>query len=554
MDFTGPIEARIRHTKRFADLLEVLARHGFASFLSETGLDRLLDKGRELLGGIIPGAEIESLPLPVRLRLVLEELGPTYIKLGQILSTRPDLIPPAIAEEFSKLQSDVPAVPIEEIRRAIEKEYLGQIPFTSIEEKPLGAGSIAQTHRAVLPDGSRVILKVLRPGIHELIESDVDVLTAAAGFSERHFKALSFHPTAVVKEFSRHLRRELDLTYEARSIHRLTTLFAANPAIHFPRVFEEYSTENILAMEEVKGILLAKMKDGDLTATERRKLVEHGTMAVFRMCLEFGFFHADPHPGNIFALPGGEICFVDLGMTGHIDQKTQNDLAGLVASVVDGNLDRVLRLVLSLTDGDPSFEFDRAFRSEAWEVITRFQAGSMEQLNIADLLTSIFDLLRRYHIQCPSDLVFLIKALVTIQGVGEEVDPDFDLVGHVQPLIRKVVQRQLGPTALRERFQRSLWGYLELFEGMPQELRTVGAELRRRNFSLRMQHEGLEELQTTVERSAKSISIAVILAAMIMGAALLSQGDSATGRLFAIIGFGAMVVAGVYAFHLSRGR
>jgi ubiquinone biosynthesis protein len=541
----SPVANKLRNAKRFALIVEVLARHGFGSFLQDSGLDRVVQRGRELIFRAAPRDESTRLPEAVRLRLVLEELGPTFIKLGQVLSTRPDLIPPEVAKEFEKLQSDVPAVPYEQIRGRLVSEFGDSLDelFLEIDEEPLAAASMAQVHRARLADGTPVVLKVIRPGTRNLVEADVQVLSDLARFVEKHLGERGFHPTSVVREFSRQLKKELDLVNEGKATERLQRFFEDRPEIAFPKVYWEATTRSVLALEEIRGTLLSHLEPETLTEEERVAIARNGTDAVFRMCLELGFFHADPHPGNIFALPGGDICFIDCGMTGSIEEHTARDLLDLVAAVVKGDVSKVVRLMLALTDADPMLEEDRTLRVDTRDLVAKFQDDKLGGFDVGGMLQGLFEILREHHIQCPGDLVFLIKALTTIQGVGARIAPEFDIVAHLQPQITQLVKQRYGPRAMRIRFQRSLMGYVELAEELPYQLRMMASQVRRRDFSIKLQHKGLDELKETIAFSSRVLSLSVVIAASIIGSAIMIHADSGAQRwgLFAKIGIWSLI-------------
>jgi ubiquinone biosynthesis protein len=416
MSVTSHIQSRIRNTKRLAEVLTVLGRFGFAGLVTETGVDRLLDKGRSLIGRPVTPPD-ERLTENQRIRMVLEALGPVFIKLGQILSTRPDLIPSDLADEFRRLQADAPKVPYELIRERLDAELDGAVDdvFATIDEEPLAAASMAQTHRAVLKDGSAVVIKVLRPGLESIIESDMEILRELARFAERHFADRGFSPTEVVDEFAKELAREIDFRLEARSTERLRRLFEDDPTVTFPRVYREQSSRRVLTLEYIDGTLLSRVGPNELSPEIRRAVVVNGAEAVFRMCLDYCFFHADPHPGNILVLEEGRVCFIDCGMTGQVEQRTARDLARLVQGAVAQDVDGVIRAAIDLSGAEPTLEFDRKLRNDVSELISgiRIDEGSLEDLRLGDLLRGLFDLLRRWRIRCPSDVVFLLKALMT---------------------------------------------------------------------------------------------------------------------------------------------
>lgn len=555
MPIHNPIASRIRNTKRLAQVITVLIRHGFADTIERAGVLSLLDRGLELIGRG-PDQPSEPQPMKVRLRLVLEELGPTYMKLGQILSTRPDLVGQELADEFSKLQSDTPYIGFDKINHRLAEEFGGQDRvdelFDSIQEQPMAAASIAQVHAAVLADGTEVVLKVLRPGIEDTIDADMEVIGVLAEFTEAHFVEQGYSPTAVVREFKNELGKETDLLHEAKSTRRLYRFFKNDEHIHFPKVYLDQSTHKVLCIERINGKLLSRTDVTTLDAQTRRDIVANGSEAVFRMCLKHGFFHADPHPGNLFILDGGAICFIDCGMTGHVEARTAEHLADLIKSVIDGNLDRAIRSVLALAGADPVLEADRAFRLDAWEFISRFQVDDLSELDLGHMLGDFFELLRKWKIQCPADLVFLIKAITTIQGVGVQVDPTFDLVGQVRPHVERLVKKRYSLHAAKRRLFRSAGSYVELIEDIPSEVRVMFAHLKRKDFTVALEHKGLDRLTRTIEHASRNLSLALIFASLLLTSAILFAADNEGSRFgyLSILGIVAMVGCGLFGLFM----
>ena len=523
---SDPIGIRrgIRNTKRAAEVIAVLAKHGFRQFLSDTGIERMIERGQEILLRSKPEAATPAKPFAVRVREALEELGGTFIKLGQVLSTRPDLVPPELADELRSLRSKCPTVPYAEIRKRLEEEFGDKLDeyFQSIDEVPLAAASIAQVHRAVLKDGTHVVLKIVRPGIEETIESDIDILTELARLTENRISELGYSPKETVREFQQELAREVDLIYEGRSTDRFRQNFADDPKIHFPIVYWPSTTRRVLTLEHVQGTLLSETDFSSMSPEQRRTICEKGSEAVFRQCLEHGFFHADPHPGNIFATADGGICFIDCGMTGRIDRQTMQSLATLVMSVINSDLDKVLEATMSLCDADKALKFDRTFRRDAWSFMARFERGTIESLDMAGLLNEFFALMRRYRIRCPADLVFLIKAISTIQGAAREIDPTFNLVAHGRPQLEKLIRDRYGFTAARDRLLTSAQRYLSLMEDLPDEVRDVLDQLRRREFSVNLRHHGIDRLNDdTLEHASGTIAVGLVIAGLLVGSSVL---------------------------------
>ncbi len=522
MPTLSTIPRRIRHVQRYIRVLEVLARHGFADLAHQLRLDALIDRGRGILGAA-PRASQEHIPRAERVRRVLEELGPTFVKMGQVLSTRPDLIPQEWVDEFTKLQDDVPGVDYEVIHATLEAEFPGKVKrlFRSIQKKPLAAASMAQVHRARLHDGARIVLKVLRPGIREVTETDMEILRTLAEMAESHFSNLGYSPTEVVSEFAKELAKEVDLTHEGRATERLRGMFEDDPDIVFPKVYWEATTRSVLALEEIRGVVLSRLEDGEISDEDRRRVVENGARAVFRQCLEFGFFHADPHPGNLIALPEGRIAFIDCGMTGQLDSKTAQHLADLVSGVVSGDLERIVGVVGALADVAPEKLEDRAFRADVQAIVSEFQNTPLERLDLGRLLQNFFRALRAHQIRCPADLVFLIKALTTIESVGRRLDPSFEMVKFARPYIEGLVQKRYSLSAISARLRRSLLQYTELAEDLPGEIRPLLSQLRRSKFAFNLEHRGLGRLTHVIEHASRNISFALIIAALLVGSSIL---------------------------------
>ncbi len=520
------IKQTIRNTRRFAEIVKVLSAFGFRQLVLDTGLHRLLGTAKEAID-IPVGDQSKNLPRPVRVRMVLEELGPTFIKLGQILSTRPDLIPVEWATEFKKLQDSCQHVPFADIYRVLILEFPGRLDllFSAIEETPLAAASLAQVHRANLKDGTPVVIKVLRPGARQLIEEDMALVESLAQLLEQYFSDLGYSPTAVAKEFAREILKEINLVIEGQSTERLRRYFEDDANISFPKVYWSATTRNVLTMQEIKGRLLATLSPEDLSKSERRTIVANGTDAVFKQCLRFGFFHADPHPGNIFILPGGKICFIDCGMTGQLDRKTTDQLINLVAGIVKGDIDRLCRVVIELTDVNPAVIENRDFRLELQHLTSHFQNSDLQHLNITSLLRDFFSMLQRYHIQCPEDLMLLTKALTTIEGVAEYFDPSFDVLSHVEPQIQEIVQNRHSMGAIKDRIYKTMISSLSLLEDLPGDFQRFLDHARHSRFTLNLELKRIEHLSERIDTSSRIMGIAMIIAALIVGSSILILAD-----------------------------
>ncbi len=566
------IPRTVRSIRRAQEILRVLVAFGFADVVQELNLDRILLKGKRRIGLARPDATVTRLPTAVRLRKVMESLGPTFIKMAQILSTRPDLIPREWADEFAKLQAGVPAVGEAEILAHLETIYgkpLDEV-FASVDGKATAAASIAQAHKAELKDGTHVMLKVLRPGIEKTVEADIEILTVLASLIERHFSDLGYSPTQVVDQFARQIRKELDLIHEGQATERMNRSFQEDPHVAFPEVYWAYTRKSVLCLERIEGILLADKPRDTLTREQLCKVVEYGTNAVFRQCFEIGFFHADPHPGNIFVVPLKEhqtdaattgtdedgkgddapviapgddlkLVFIDCGMTGHIDPHTAELLADLVQSTITGQLERVMDVILAMTDASPAILLDRSVRADTWEFISHFDSAKLTDLHMGALLSEFFEKLRRNHLQCPADIVYLVKAVTTIEGVGEELCPEFELVEHVRPHIDKLVRRRYGFGAIRHRVEQGTLAYAEFIEMLPRAVRGLFYRIGRDQINFTIRHEGLDRITRELERASRNIALALVVSALVVSGAILLMADAVAKNGHSVLFYGGVV-------------
>lgn len=538
----SPIGDTLRHIHRYREILEVLIATGLADAVREFGLDGLVGKGYTLLSKT-PPPEITSMTRAQRLRRALEQLGPTYIKMGQVLSTRPDLIPQEWADEFAHLQADVPALPYETIKTVLIEEFGDRLPnlFTQIDETPLAAASIAQAHAATLPDGTQVVLKVRRPGIEEVTKTDLEILDTLAGIVEHRFSNLGYSPREVINEFARELNKEIDFTHEGRATERMQNAFEDDIEVFFPNVFWEATTRRVLTIERINGTLFTNLKPSDLTAEERHRMVSAGCRAVLRQTLEIGFFHADPHPGNLFALDGGRIAFIDCGMTGQIDRRTRENLADLVHGVVTNDLEKVVRVVGELGDVEPKHLNNRMFLADVRDFMSHFANTPLEHLDLGRLLLEFFHKLRAHNLRCPADLVLLIKALTTIEGVAEKIDPTFNLMEVARPFVERLVRERFGPRAIRRRMQKTFADYAALVERLPGDLKQIVDSVNRERLTINLEHHRLDKLTETIEHASRNISWSLIVASLFVGSAILvlaNRGNTTWGlSTLGLIGF-----------------
>ena len=541
------LKRTLRNTRRLAEIFSTLTKFGFQQALIDSGLFRFFELKSEK-----EPEKTKELPKAVRIRMVMEALGPTFIKLGQLLATRPDLIPSEWADELKKLQDRCTPLPFSSIDEVLETEFAGRRNdlFTAIDQTPLAAASMAQVHRAQLCSGEDVVIKVLRPGNRKIIEEDMALLQYLAQIVEHYFSNLGYSPVLVAQEFSREILKEVNFIYEAQSTEKLRKYFEDDPNISFPKVYWETTTPSVLTLEEIKGQLLSTVSPETMSSQDRRTIVSRGTDAVFKQCLQFGFFHADPHPGNIFLLPDNRLCFIDCGLTGKLDKKTTDLLIDLIANVIRGNVEKLGKVVVELTDADPAIVEKRDFKAELQHLSDQVRDASLEQIDISTLLRDFFTALQRFNILCPSDLLMLTKALTVIESVAEEIDPSFDVLAHVEPQIRKLVSSRYSFQAIRNRVFKSAVNYMELLEAAPDEIGRLMEQIRKNSFTLNLDVKRIEHLADKIDHASRLMGMAMIIASLFVGSSILILADSITKEhgILQTIGIIGLSFGTIYSF------
>ena len=460
---------------------------------------------------------------PVHLRLALEELGTTFIKLGQILSTRADLLPPEYLAELTKLQDSAPPVPFEAIQQVLVSELGQEIEtvFAEFDPKPLAAASIGQAHAAVLPDGTEVVVKIRRPGVVEQVNEDLEILKELAATASRHLEFADRYDLAgLVEEFSQTLRSELDYIREGHSAERFAANFANDPGIHVPRVFWEVTTARVLTLERIRGIKINDLEGLDKQGTDRRWLANYASSVVLKMVCDDGFFHADPHPGNFFIEPNGVIGLIDFGMVGVLDKRTQEQLADLLIAINHVDADRLVDVFLDL--GVTRKRIDRVLvRRDIERLLSAYWGLPLGELKVAALLNDVYTVMRRHQLHLPSNLALLLKTVIMIEGVGVNLDPDFRLTQSLTPYTERLVIRRYSPFRWFQDLGRASLDLAKLGVDMPKHFRRIVNAAEDGNLQIGMRPEGFDPVIDRLERIANRIVLGVIAAAFINGLAVL---------------------------------
>jgi len=535
--------------KRYRQVARVLVRHGLADVVSALQLGRYLGPG----GGWRSryARQKQATSRAHRLRLVCEELGPTFVKFGQALSIRSDVLPAELVSELSTLQDHVPPLESGVAERVIEAE-LGQpvrALFEEFDPVPLAAASVAQVHRARMPGGERVVVKVRRPGIAQVMAGDVAILRQLALLAERHLpNADVIDPSGLVDEFARMLRAELNFVREARSLERAARNFEGDPDVRIPTVWWERTTPAVLTMDELQGIKVSALESAGLDSADRRAVAARGADAMLAQILVHGFFHADPHPGNILVLPDGAIGLLDFGIVGRLDERTREDLARVIRAIQKRDLDRLAELATRLTD--PRRDVDRrALTRDLSDLIDTYGDVPIGELSMAEVLGDVVDTLARHSLRFPSNLMLLVKALVTIEGVGRALDPSFQIVEHAAPLAEQLWLAQHSPRALAGRVSDATLETVDTIRQVPAEIGAVMRKLRDDRLEVQFVHRNLEHFVREMDRSSNRLSFAVLIGALVVGSSLVIQagfGPALYGySMLGLVGFGAAAFLGV---------
>ena len=510
----------VRHLRRYREIVEVMGRHGFGQLVDLLQLRSYLALPRWLLRR---GRSAPALGAPQRLRLALEELGPTFVKLGQILSTRPDLIPPAYIAELARLQDTVPPEPWEPIRAQIEAE-LGAPPeelFASFERVPIAAASLSQVHAATLPDGTEVVVKVQRPDIRETIETDLEILFDLARLLQEHTPLGEIYDLPeIAEDFASTLRAELDFYREGRNADRFRANFAGEPYLYIPRVYWDYTTRRVLVLERIHGIKIDQIEALDAAGYDRYRIGLHAARIIIKEVLEDGFFHADPHPGNFVVMPGEVIGAMDFGMVGYLSRRERADLIRLYVVSVRLDEEGIVEQLIQM--GAATGRVDRAgLQRDIARLLRKYHGLPLKEIRAREVVEEVMPIAFRHHLHLPSEYWLLGKTLAMMEGVGLQLAPDFDMFAVSEPYVRRFVWQMASPHSWGPSVLRGINDWAELLGLLPR----VGSQLltraERGELEVTIRHKELDQALVRLDRLANRISISVLLAALIVGLALL---------------------------------
>lgn len=535
-----------RNIKRYREIIYVFIKYGFSYVVEKLNIEGVAYK----IPITNPSEEIKNMSTGEKLRRTFEELGPTYVKLGQILSTRNDLLDQDIIDELIKLRDNVEEFDTE-VAKSIFKEEMGleiEDIFTEFSDKPIGAASIGQVYAAKLYGKEDVIIKIQRPNIEKTIKSDLEILkTMALAFKDSN-KEMGIDYVQIVDEFQNQILRELDYNFEAINAIKFKRMFKNSKDVFIPKIYEEYSTKRILVMERVKGVKLSDIKRIKELNWDTKLISDIGIKSLFSQIFEYGFFHADPHPGNIFVLNQNTISYIDFGMVGIVDNQTLNLLNEIAIALVEKNVDRVIYI---LTDMDIiNEEVDIAgLRHDLLYLIHYYYDVPIEKINISDIMNEVFRFFRRYKVVIPSQLSTMAKAVITLEGTGRDLNPSFSVSSIGKEFMKYYYINKFNPQKVFMRSKHATEDLILDLKTIPKQMKNILKNIERNNIKIQLQDIKFTSLEGIMRDLITQLSLSLILAAIVVGSSLIISSPNINNniwiRMTAFTGFFISFIIGI---------
>ncbi len=514
-----PAPIRYKHLGRYREIASVLAEEGLGYLLDELGLARFVPGGRARK----KRAAEPQVSLEVRVRRSMERLGPTFVKIGQILSTRPDIVPESFIGELRKLQDEVPPVSFELVRGVVESELGGTLEevFASFDPVPLAAASIGQVHAATLPGGEEVVVKVQRPDIRSHIDVDLDILVTQARFVQRNTEwGAQMDIASFAGELTNILHGELDYVAEGRNAERFAENFETIPDVRFPTVYWDYTTQRVICLERFRGVKLDETEALDAAGFDRRDLALRGVDAYLKMVFVDGFFHADPHPGNIFVLHDGMLGFTDFGRVGIISEVMNERLTDLFIALVDRDDGETLEALIAMGVASDATD-ERTIRGELSRMFAAYYDVGIDQLRVGDVIRNVMRSIRVHNLRLPAEYALALATFIVLEGVGLQLDPKFNLVHAATPFARQVARERLSPGAVARRFGRSARSASRLLSELPEGVNKLVRRTNQGDLEFSVRALGLEVYLDELRDLVNRIAFAIIIGSFVVGLSFL---------------------------------
>ena len=518
----------LRNLRRLREITTVLILHGFGEFVDRVGMRRYVQFGKRTLFWWRRREPETRFTRAQRVRMALESLGATFIKFGQVMSTRPDLIPADVIDELEKLQENVPPFDAETARRSVENELgrpVGEL-FAEFDPQPFAAGSLGQVHRAVHHDGTPLAIKIRRPRVVRRVERDIGLMIELASLVEQYYpEAAVFDPVGLVEHFARTIRRELCFTREGRTADEIARLFQNDATLVVPKVYWDLTTDAVLTTQFLDGAKLERDTDWGKLAISPRCVAANGARIFLKQAFEFGLFHGDPHPGNFRIMPDGSIGLIDYGMIGMLDEEKREELIDLLLAINRRDVTAAVDAIQQF--GRPFRPIDAPMlRTDVRDFVNNYYDVSLERLNVGNMLTDFVGILSRHGIRCPGDLMLLIRALITLEGVGRELDPHFNLAEHLSPFVEQSIRDRYSPRRIVARFWAEAKRFAQLAHDVPLSLGKTVEKLSRDDLRVQLEHRSLNHLITELDRSSNRVVISLVVASLLVSSALILRSGS----------------------------
>ncbi len=543
------VNQRYQNIVRYREIGEILLKHGFHYIIDKLDLWNLIPLRKRLFN---KGNKVK-LPLEARIRMALEELGPTFIKLGQILSIRPDLIPQDVILELEKLQDEVASIPFDFIKKNIEKELGRSLneAFKYFSEEPIATASIGQVHLGELHDGRKVVVKVQRPGVANSIKRDLKILMNFASVLEQRVPASSLYdPVGIVEEFTRVLNKELDYGLEGRNTERFRRNFADDKTVYIPKIYWDLTTTHILTMEMVQGVKVSNIEELKKKGHDLHKIAYNGARALLKQILVDGFFHADPHPGNILIRDDGSIAFIDFGMVGRLDEELLRELASLFRGIIQRDPDRILSVLDNIGIMPAGVEL-HGLKYEIIDIVDEYYYKPISQIDIGRLMNQLATVATSYNIKLPLDFILLGKSILTIEGVGRKLDPEFNISKILEPFMKEFLRsKEYKERVIRATVGDTL-GYVEKVLKVPGKIDRLLDKAEKGEIEVNMKIDELKTLISRMDVLANRIILGMITTGLIIGSSLIMQTERAPMIWgFPLIGVGGYFLAGFFGIFI----
>ena len=519
---------KVKDFARLDHILLILLEEGFGFLVDRMRLNHRVSLKHRLKSKIAGKNRISP---EIRLRRTLERLGPTFIKFGQLLSVRPDLVPKSYVKELEKLQDRVPPFPFSQARKIVEQELKNPLArvFSEFHPKPIASASISQVHKAKLKNGPWVAVKVQRPKVRDIMERDITIMFHLARLLEKHVPEIrKYKPIGIVNEFAEWTRKELDFKREANNAKRFYANFKGSKTVKIPKVYDAYTTSSVLVLEYIDAVEISNVADIRKRGLNLHKIVQNGLDAVLTQVFVHGFFHADPHPGNILVVSNNVVSFVDFGIVGYFSDALKEKAVELFIGIIEQDAEKIAEVFMDLHMVEDNVDME-AFKQKVTSVIAPLQGSSIKDTKISYILEDVLDTALEFNIKMPLEFVLFGKTLITLEGIALEYDPEFKLVENVKPFVQKLIQHKTSPRYIAKSALSNFFKYKRFLTTLPEETEKVFRKIQKGTLKVDIEDTDIKTLSLEIDRSSNRLAYGIIIAASIVSGALLMQTTGGKG-------------------------